>query len=226
MPPTLRRVSLCLLACSVKAAVVSTAALPVPELLTLDEDHDSTRWVRRTSEDMKPDPSRNATDAQEENGDVEETGEVATAAPAAAPFEEEEEVSPLDNNQCWIFTHLQKCGGSTIKDSLKHVWGAEAGIYDNMRWKIGDEYSLDFGEQLATGESRFKVMSGGYPEALRRSPAVDSTCRFFTMFRHPVSRMVSAYFYCQDLLTFAKHWSNFAVRQFALRFVPADDVLE
>ena len=72
---------------------------------------------------------------------------------------------------------------------------------------------------------------------------MESSCRFFTMFRHPISRMVSAYFFCQlheedsacasgivrarhvDLLTFAKHWSNFAVRQFALSFVPAEDVM-
>ncbi len=188
---------------------------------------------------MKPDPLRNdVTDAQEEKA-----GEVTSAALAAAPAEEEE-VSPPVNNQCWLFTHLQKSGGSTIKDILKDVWGAKAGIYDNWRWRFGEEASLDFGEQLATGKSPFNVMSGGHTEALRRSPAVDSTCRFFTMFRHPISRMVSAYFYCQvypgdeacaseivragdvDLLTFAKHWSNFAVRQFALRFVSVDDVVE
>ncbi|CAM9274164.1 unnamed protein product [Hapterophycus canaliculatus] len=62
------------------------------------------------------------------------------------------------------------------------------------------------------------------------------------MFRHPISRLVSAYFYCKqqgwdelcasmivkagsiDLHTFAEHWGNYAVRQFALAFVGADEV--
>ena len=179
----------------------------------MDGNHDSTTLLRNTSEVLKPDPSRNATSAQEEN-----------------------------QQQCWIFMHLQKCGGSTIKKMLKDTWDAECSIYDSWQWKHGDAFSLDLGEKLATG-SPWKVMAGGYPEALRRSPSVESSCRFFTMFRHPISRMVSAYFYCQvyqedaacaseivrardvDLLTFAKHWSNFAVRQFALSFVPADDVM-
>ncbi|CAN0469810.1 unnamed protein product, partial [Scytosiphon promiscuus] len=59
----------------------------------------------------------------------------------------------------------------------------------------------------------------------------DQKCQWFTLFRHPVSRMVSAYYYCKeapsdtacaseilnardvDLVTFAKHWGNFALRQ-------------
>ncbi len=222
MPSTVRRVSLCLLACSLKTAVVSTAALPVPgspaSSRTWDENPSSTRWLRRMSGN------------EPKTGDEEQAGE-------------EGEVDPPTTDQCWIFMHLQKSGGSTIKAMLKDNWGSEYFIYDSMRWKLGDKFSLEFAERLATGVP-YKVMAGGYPEALGRSPSVDSACRFFTMFRHPISRMVSAYFYCRvaprdvacaseivrardvDLLTFAKHWSNFAVRQFALRFVPADDVLE
>lgn len=58
----------------------------------------------------------------------------------------------------------------------------------------------------------------------------------------PISRLVSAYFYCHkvpgdqlcgkhildvasvDLLTFAEHWGNYGVRQFALAFVRPEDV--
>ena len=216
MPSMLRRASLCLLTCSLKTALASIAALSEygPSMSRgLDESHDTTTLLRKTSQVLGPDPSRNATGAPEEN-----------------------------QQQCWIFMHLQKCGGETIKKMLKDAWGSKFFIYDSMRWKFGDEFLLDFGEKLATG-SPWKVMAGGYPEALRRSPSVEASCRFFTMFRHPISRMVSAYFYCQvypadvacaseivhardvDLLTFAKHWSNFAVRQFALSFVPADDVM-
>eukprot|EP00752_Nemacystus_decipiens_P016383 g14645.t1 len=143
---------------------------------------------------------------------------------------------------CWIFMHLQKCGGSTVKKLLADRWGPRYFVYDSMRWKFGDKFSREFGEKLASGKP-WNVMTGGYTEALRRAPAVDDSCRFLTLFRHPISRLVSAYFYCQDLeadvacasnivrardvdlLTFAKHWSNFAVRQFALSMVPADDVM-
>lgn len=59
-------------------------------------------------------------------------------------------------------------------------------------------------------------------------------------FSSPVSRVVSAYFYCQraphdqlcvavvmdaakvDLLTFAEHWGNYALRQFALASIKAE----
>ena len=214
MPSTFRRVSLCLLTCSLITALVSTAALSKYGSWmsrNLNENHFTT-LLRKTSAGLQPDPSRNAIGA------------------------------PDDNQQCWIFMHLQKCGGETIKKMLKDAWDSKFTIYDSIRWKFGDDFSLGFGEKLATG-SPWKVIAGGYPEALRRSPSVEPSCRFFTMFRHPISRMVSAYFYCKvyqrdtacasdivrardvDLLTFAKHWSNFAVRQFALSFVPADDVI-
>ncbi|CAM9296736.1 unnamed protein product [Ectocarpus sp. 13 AM-2016] len=155
----------------------------------------------------------------------------ATAPPPASP------------EQCWVFMHLQKCGGSTVKDMLEDRWGSRFFIYDSMRWKFGDEFSGKFGAKLALGD-KWNVMTGGYTEALRRSEPVGDGCQFFTLFRHPIARMVSAYFYCRsvsgdvacasevvrakdvDLLTFAKHWGNFALRQFALGFVPSDDVQE
>lgn len=164
-------------------------------------------------------------------------GHDAAAAAAAAPAP-----SGGGGGGCWVFMHLQKCGGSTVKKMLKDRWGSRYFVYDSMRWKFGDDFSRKFGEKLARGDP-WNVMAGGYPEALRASAAVDAGCRFFTVFRHPISRLVSAYFYCQvlegdtacasnvvrardvNLLTFAKHWSNFAVRQFALSMVPADDVM-
>ncbi|CBJ32141.1 conserved unknown protein [Ectocarpus siliculosus] len=146
-------------------------------------------------------------------------------------------------DQCWVFMHLQKCGGSTVKYMLRRSYGSRYSIYDSNQWKLGDDISANFGVKLARGET-WNVMAGGYTEALRRSEPVDAGCRFFTLFRHPIARMVSAYFYCRstlgdaacasevvdakdvDLLTFAKHWGNFAVRQFALGFVPSDGVQE
>ena len=162
-----------------------------------------------------------------------------TAASAVPTLENADPIS----DKCWVFMHLQKCGGSTVKDILHTSWGQRFFIYDSERWKLGDKYLKTFGEKL-TGGTLWNVMTGGYTEALSRSRAVNDKCRWFTLFRHPISRMVSAYYSCKeaprdvacasevvratdvDLATFAKHWGNFAMRQFALSLVPVDDVLE
>ena len=145
--------------------------------------------------------------------------------------------------KCWIFMHLQKCGGSTVKRILKQSFGRRLVTYDSIQWKSGSELIGRFGDTLVAGDE-WDVVAGGYPEALRCLPAVNKKCQWFTMFRHPISRMVSAYYYCKkssrdiacgseivkaevvDLTTFAKHWGNFALRQFALGLVAVDDVME
>ena len=147
------------------------------------------------------------------------------------------------SDKCWIFMHLQKCGGSTVKAILSESFRARFVIYDSIQWKRGSEFMEKFANRLVNGH-RWDAVAGGYPEALRFLPAVDKKCQWFTMFRHPISRMVSAYYYCKknpsdracgseivnaravDLTTFAKHWGNFALRQFALSVVPVDDVME
>ncbi|CAN0517886.1 unnamed protein product, partial [Laminaria digitata] len=149
---------------------------------------------------------------------------------------------PIDD-RCWIFTHLQKCGGTTVKGILEASFTNQYDIYDSPHWKRGNRNLQTVGSKLA-GSNALKVIAGGYPEALRYSSAVAEKCQWFTMFRHPIPRMVSAYYYCMksqgdaacgsmivkakevDLVTFAKHWGNFALRQFALGLVPVDDVLQ
>ncbi|CAM9743380.1 unnamed protein product [Laminaria digitata] len=139
--------------------------------------------------------------------------------------------------------HLQKAGGSTVKGILKDSWGPKFAIYDSAQWMEGDAYLQLFGGNLTSGD-QLNVVAGGFTDALRRSSVVEKNCQWFTMFRHPISRMVSAYYYCQrapkdmacasevvnandvDLVAFAKHWGNFAMRQFALSLVSADDVID
>ena len=145
--------------------------------------------------------------------------------------------------KCWAFMHFQKCGGSTLKGILKQSFGSRFVIYDTIQWKKGSAVMETFSNTLVAGD-KWDVVAGGYTEALRCIAAVDKKCQWFTMFRHPISRMVSAYYYCKkapgdtacgseivdargvDLTTFAKHWGNFALRQFALSLVPVDDVME
>ncbi|CAM9581378.1 unnamed protein product [Sphacelaria rigidula] len=146
-----------------------------------------------------------------------------------------------EDGQCWIFTHLQKCGGSTVKAIIEGQWGKRQMIFDTNQWKSGEKVTAKFAKSLVQ-ERKWDAVAGGYTEALR--PYVGDRCKWFIMFRHPVSRLVSAYFYCQrlpadtacgsgrlnakeaDLVTFAKHWGNFGLRQFALALVDQNDVLE
>lgn len=102
---------------------------------------------------------------------------IAAGAPARVSSDVAE---PSD--RCWIFMHLQKSGGSTVKEMLTASWDKRFFIYDNMRWKQGDEFSRTFGIKLARAVP-WNVMAGGYTEALRRVPEVEDRCQFFTLFR-------------------------------------------
>jgi len=143
---------------------------------------------------------------------------------------------------CWVFSHLQKSGGSSIKTILKRGCTSCAKfIYDSPQW-CGGRAVLD--RFIDRQPNRNTVIMGGYTEALRLDP-IFNHCTWFTMFRHPIPRLVSAFFYCKkmpgdrccgtkkmpteahhDITSFAKHWGNFAVRQLALGFIPADDVVD
>lgn len=86
------------------------------------------------------------------------------------------------SDKCWIFMHLQKSGGSTVKEMLTESWERRLFVYDNERWKHGDDFSRTFGNKLASA-TPWNVMAGGYTEALRRVPEVEDKCQFFTLFR-------------------------------------------
>ena len=127
-----------------------------------------------------------------------------------------------------------------MKTMLKDMWGPRYSTFGAKQWAKGDTFSRMFAEELVQRQHP-SVVGGGYVETLRRWSNVELKCKWFTMFRHPISRLVSAYYYCKfsrscarelcdarhvDLLTFAKHWGNHSVRQFELSFVSIDEVLE
>eukprot|EP00904_Undaria_pinnatifida_P009052 jgi/Undpi1/5277/HiC_scaffold_2.g00558.m1 len=166
------------------------------------------------------------------------------AAASAAPYLESSETAEA-NKQCWLFMHLQKTGGSTLKGIISKGFTPRfVASYDSKHWKLGGQVLQSYSQKLAN-ESQWRVLVGAYTEAFHRSGVVDGKCKFFTVFRHPVSRLVSAYYYCKhprhlsdpvcasmvvnandvDLVEFAEHWGNFAMRQFAVHFVSADDVM-
>lgn len=107
---------------------------------------------------------------------------------------------------CWIYTHLQKSGGTTIKRIVSDArvnsphpcenCGVNYEIYDSEQWKRGNMWMNTFANRLgAPGD--INVAMGGYTEGLRGSPRSDKKCLWFTQFRHPIPRLVSAYFYCK-----------------------------
>lgn len=143
-----------------------------------------------------------------------------------------------ETKDCWVFNHLNKAGGSTVKHMLepwieKH--NITVGLYDSTQWQQGEDFANGFLDGSST------VTWGAYTEGLRPYKRADG-CKWFTIFRHPVPRLVSAYFYCKksadslcasvamnateaSLAQFAKHWGNYGMRQFALAFVRPEDAL-
>jgi len=148
--------------------------------------------------------------------------------------------------KCWVYNHLPKAGGTTIIHILQKIWGDRISLYGAGNWMKGDHFlnyfAKDFYEKVEDGKKN--VLVGAYIEALMKPDFGITKCKKFTVFRHPVSRMISAYYYCKyrgtdslcgsqvidnkniDLVSFAKHWGNFAMRQFILSYFSFDDVLD
>ena len=68
-----------------------------------------------------------------------------------------------DGKKCWIFTHLPKSGGSTIRDLMRSKWTRDSYTkYGNPEWKYGEKCA-----RRILGEE-WRVIAGSHAEALRR----------------------------------------------------------
>ena len=146
---------------------------------------------------------------------------------------------------CWIYNHMPKAGGTTIIGMMTNTWGDRVAHWGSGNWKLGEERMDRFAEYFMDEfeQGTKNMIVGETIEALERT-SLGNKCQKFTVFREPVSRMVSAYYYCKkyqhdelcgtktlnardvDLLTFAKHWGNFSMRQFVLSFISPDIILK
>lgn len=138
---------------------------------------------------------------------------------------EEEEV-------CWVLMHMEKSGGGAVRQIASEFWRRDAVVFDTVQWRRGDVYAED------VMSSHWKLLHGGCVETLRGDNA--PPCKWLTIFRHPVARLLSAYDHCRrapidplcppakskDLATFAERWGNFAMRQFALASLSQSAVKE
>lgn len=99
---------------------------------------------------------------------------------------------------CWVFQHLHKSGGMTIRRIMNPPKGdleADGDVvgYGSDEWRLGQGFRDGTLAPQILDEKRYRIATGGYTGALRLSPGPAKSCKFFTVFRHPVNRLVSAY---------------------------------
>eukprot|EP00904_Undaria_pinnatifida_P005747 jgi/Undpi1/2301/HiC_scaffold_13.g05685.m1 len=95
---------------------------------------------------------------------------------------------------CTMFHHMVKSGGTSIRSKLSDA-SAVAGGPDPGLCVIGPETHEPCIDAL-----HHSSVIVGYVELLRHPmEAVGRHCHYFTMMRHPIDRLVSAFFYCPDV---------------------------
>ena len=93
---------------------------------------------------------------------------------------------------------MVKSGGTTVKVLLRSFAERSSILrseYANAMWLNGIE-GTSTAEQIFTSDDG--IIYGGYAEALR-SMGSSGNCKWFTIFRHPVPRLVSAFLYCKHM---------------------------
>ncbi|CAN0219045.1 unnamed protein product [Scytosiphon promiscuus] len=109
---------------------------------------------------------------------------------------------------CTLFNHMVKSGGSTIKDKLS-ASAAEDGVEDAAMCLNGFGY-----EQTCLDAMNNSPVIAGYAELLRYPlQSIGRECEYFTVMRHPIDRLVSAFFYCpsdHDVQDRPPKWCGYA----------------
>lgn len=72
------------------------------------------------------------------------------------------QAGPPSSDTCWVYTHMNKSGGTTVKRLLRPALddnGIKYGLYDNPQWKKGVEFLRD--DFL---KRNLQMVWGGYTE--------------------------------------------------------------
>lgn len=90
------------------------------------------------------------------------TGQFNPALGGSPAEQQQQQQKKVGNDTCWVYTHMNKSGGTTVKRLLRPCLdnnGISYGLYDNPQWKRG----LDFlqGDIL---KRNLKMIWGGYTE--------------------------------------------------------------
>ena len=95
-----------------------------------------------------------------------------------------------------MFLHMVKSGGTTVKDMLRKAAETNNITQPKMtsrEYTGGASARRDVENALRDGRG---MIYGGFVETVRPSKSEDK-CKWFTIFRHPVARVISAYFHCR-----------------------------
>ena len=149
-------------------------------------------------------------------------------------------VEALDIDEgCWMYQGMPKSGSSTVL-SILAAWATRNNLA-HARFTSDTLLSPEEPQRILHGN--YSLVTGGFTEALRAMGG-GGGCKWFTVFRHPVARLVSAYYYCKhkdssdqicgkelmdhanvSLYAFAELWSNYGTREFVMSFVTPDEVM-
>lgn len=81
---------------------------------------------------------------------------------------------------CWVYTHMNKSGGSTVKTLLlRHIEDSRVsnGLISERVYQRGESRLKRFGHQ------NYTITAGGYTEGLRTFGGGVEDCKWFTMVR-------------------------------------------
>lgn len=95
-------------------------------------------------------------------------------------------IDPVD-----VFVHIPKTGGSTIRTVLSRAYGIDK-IY-GISSSFPDE--LEYQQKIIAGikDKRIRLLPGHYPFGVHEILKIP--CRYFTMVRNPVERVISDYYF-------------------------------
>eukprot|EP00903_Cladosiphon_okamuranus_P012839 g11997.t2 len=105
--------------------------------------------------------------------------------------------SPSDQRPefCTVFNHMVKSGGTSIKTQLEQSSQVEGDAFPGM-CTYGGKFTTP---ELCLDALHNSSVIAGYGEVLRDPlEKAGRSCDFFTMIRHPVPRLVSAFYFCPD----------------------------
>lgn len=162
-----------------------------------------------------------------------------TRAAEDKPAVVDEATKPIARDEgCWVFSRMAKTGSSTLTLILEDWYKRNNYIFRAFsphRW-----HHLPRGKNFRTENTT--LVGGAYSEALF-ALGEGGECKWFTIFRHPIPRLVSAFYYCKykrpddtpcgggamdlataDFYSFAELWSNMALLHFITGFVTPNEV--